>query len=717
MKRRIIIFGGAVALYIALMAVTWIIGTRQAERKTEAMLDYAVSDMRLTLDGAIDTVLEHLASMAVRHFKKPAAYSTAEVSAVAASFDIDEINVVDRAGRIIAANDPDCIGVDMNVKSETRPFSDLTNGVAKFISQPFRRNAYGTSRRKYLGVPFPDGDGYVQVGLDEARMDKMIASQLAFLFDAQMEETMCYLCADAKTGALVSKQLEAGMAQTLDEIGFDVAKTPEVGKPLPDVGGDEADKTFMQTLFGRRAFCRNFIFGGHRFIMIEPEGEFYGTRDMIAAVMALLLALVLGGFSLFLNRILRDADRLKAFYRAEDEARAKDMEIAKTIQTSALPVPLGANPHFRLSASMTPAKDIGGDFYDFFLLDQTHLAFMVADVSGKGVTAALYMMTAKTLLKDAILATRDLSATFSRVNAELCRNNTANMFLTAWGGVLDLETGLVTFVNAGHNPPVKIESQKSENGKSSDQRTAYVKAKSGPVLAFMDGIKYKSRTFSLNPGDTIFLYTDGVTEALDGKGELFGEERLADAINAVAEPDPKAFCNVVRMAVAAFAEGVPQADDMTVLAVEYVARPQRFVRTFPPTQEGIETASAFLDETLGRFASNPLNFQTAKLPTLHIILDEICSNIVKHSGASGFEMDVELLADPAGVRLTFIDDGKPYDPLTHEDPDTSIPLAERAIGGLGIMMVKKMADSVSYERVHDRNYLTVLCVARGKENK
>ena len=709
MKRRIIIFSGAVALYIALMTVTWIIGTRQAEQKTEAMLDYAVSDMRLTLDGTIDTALEHLASMAVRHFKKPAAYSTAEVSSLAAAFDVDEINVVDRKGRIIASNDPECLGVDMNEKSETRPFSELTNGVTKFISQPFRRNAYGTSRRKYLGVPFPDGDGYVQMGLDEARMEKMIALQLAFLFDAQMEETMCYLCANVKTGMLVSKQLEDGMAQTLDEIGFDVAKAPGTGKPQSDVGGDMANKTFVQILFGRRAFCRNFIFGGHRFIMIEPESEFYGTRDIIAAVMAFLLALVLGGFSLFLNRIFRDADRLKAFYRAEEETRAKDMEIAKTIQTSALPVPLGLNPYFRLSASMTPAKDIGGDFYDFFMLDQTHLAFMVADVSGKGVTAALYMMTAKTLLKDAILATRDLSATFSRVNAELCRNNTANMFLTAWGGVLDLETGQVTFVNAGHNPPVKIEGRKSESGKPSNQRAAYVKEKSGPVLAFMEGFEYKSRTISLNPGDTIFLYTDGVTEALDRKGELFGEERLTDAINAVAEPNPKTFCNVVRMAVAAFAEGVPQADDMTVLAVKYVTRPQRFVSSFPPTQEGIASASAFLDETLGRFASKPLNFQTSKLSTLHIILDEICSNIVKHSGASGFEVDVELLADPAGVKLAFIDDGVPYDPLSHEDPDTSLPAEKRPIGGLGIMMVKKMADSVSYERLHDHNSLTVVC--------
>jgi len=258
--------------------------------------------------------------------------------------------------------------------------------------------------------------------------------------------------------------------------------------------------------------------------------------------MALLLALVLGSFAFLLDRIFRDADRLKAFYATEEAAREKDMEIAKAIQSSALPLPIGENPYFSLSASMTPAREVGGDFYDFFMLDQTHLAFMVADVSGKGVTAALYMMNAKTLLKNAMLALRDPSVAFSQVNAELCRRNTANMFLTAWGGVLNLETGLVTFVNAGHNPPVKVEGRNPEN-----QRSEYVVAKSGPVLAFMDGVKYKSHTFSLNPGDTIFLYTDGVTEALDHKGELFGEDRLINAINAVTESKPKMLCNVVRM--------------------------------------------------------------------------------------------------------------------------------------------------------------------------
>ena len=705
MRKRTIV-AAAICLYVALLAAVWHVGTLQARARTDALLDYAVSDIRLTMDGAIDTMLEHVAVTCARRFGKAGKYTREEVAAVAQLFDIDELCIVDRAGTIVASNDPDSLGVDMNLKEETRQFAVLTNGTTRVVAQPFRRHAYSNSRRKYLGVPFAGGDGYVQVGLDEARMVKMINTQLAFLFDAEMDETVCYLCADMETGALVSSFLAEGETSTLDDIGFDASSVPD------------SDETFEQTLFGDKAFCRSYVFGGHRFIMVVPKAEFYGTRDVIMAVMTILLALVLGMFAILLVRITNDAKRIKAFYAAEDAARAKDMEIAKTIQTSALPVPFGANPYFSLVASMTPARDVGGDFYDSFMLDATHLAFMVADVSGKGVTAALYMMTAKTLLKDAILSRRDPAAAFTRVNAELCRSNTANMFLTAWCGVLDLATGQVTFANAGHNPPMKVEARGTEGSKSK-----YITEKSGPVLAFLDGVEYIPFTFSLSPGDLLFLYTDGVTEALDSKGSLFGEERLENAVNVVAKPNPKSVCNVVRMAVAAFAEGVPQADDLTVLAVEYVSRPQRLVGTFPATQDGIAAASAFLDDCVekisegrhepppdaGREVSSDLVARLSSLaPALHVILDEMCSNIVKHSGASGFEVDVEMLAEPCGIKLTFVDDGSPYDPLSHEDPDTALPAEKRPIGGLGIMMVKKMADSIKYERKHDRNFLTVV---------
>ena len=176
------------------------------------------------------------------------------------------------------------------------------------------------------------------------------------------------------------------------------------------------------------------------------------------------------------------------------------------------------------------------------------------------------------------------------------------------------------------------------------------------------------------------------------------------------DPDPHAICGVVRTVVAAFSEGLPQADDITVMAVRYLKPPKLYSRKFPPRQEGVANASEFLDETIGREELRDKQLSPL-LPSLHVILDEMCSNIVRYSNAAGFEVDIEIVETPLGVRLTFIDDGDAYDPLAHADPDTTLPAAERPIGGLGIFMVKRMASSIAYRRSHGRNILSVVLSA------
>ena len=272
------------------------------------------------------------------------------------------------------------------------------------------------------------------------------------------------------------------------------------------------------------------------------------------------------------------------------------------------------------------------------------------------------------------------------------------MFLTAWVGVLDTETGVISYANAGHNPPIAMRGAKND----------YLRAKSGPILAFMSGVKYKSRMLRIAPGDALFLYTDGVTEALDSNNSLFGEERLLDAVKAVPEHNPHSLCAVVSAVVAAFSDGVPQADDITVLAIHYIAPPCGLSRSFSPTREGVALASDFLDESLELLDSKLSTFKPSVLSAkLHIILDEICSNIVNHSDASGFDVDIECEQNPPIVRITFADDGMAYDPVSHTDPDTTLPAEERPIGGLGILMVRKMSTSIAYNRARNRNFLTV----------
>ena len=697
-KRRIVIFGGMIALYAVLMTVTWVVSTSQAEESTDAQLDFSVLNLHDTVAGAIDTMLGHVARTAVRHIGSARVMPMSRMAASAKELDIDEVNVVSREGVIIASNDPHCMGAVMAGDPVMNDFMELTNGVTATVSQPFRPHARNPKvRAKYLAAAFPGGDGFVQVGLDETTLKKMLPSILGYIFDEWLlGETGFFLCADMDTGRLISNpSRHRNEARTLVEAGYDVEKSKKY-EVVAD--GKAKGATFVQTLFGEKCFCRAFLFGGHRFVAALPEREYYGGRDRLSAVFGVIFLVVLGAFALLIDRIFRDADSLRMFYATEDERRANDMEIAKTIQNSSLPTSPPESPCYRLDAAMHAARDVRVDFYDYFVLDATHIAFLVADVSGKGITAALYMMTAKTLIKNTLLAVRDPAAALTEANAELCANNPANMFLTAWVGVLDLETGVVTFANAGHNPPAVLSGPKS---------ATLVRKSSGPVLAFLDGVKYMARNMSLAPGDSLFLYTDGVTEAMDANGTLFGEERMLDALNAVDDPDPHALCGVVRTVVAAFSEGLPQADDITVMAIRYIKPPKLYSCRFPSRQEGISDASQFLDDTIEKAEESDARLSMI-LPSLHIILDEICSNIVRHSGASGFEVDIEIIETPPGVKMTFCDDGIAYDPLAHTDPDTTLPAEARPIGGLGILMVKKMASSVNYRRAHGRNIFTVV---------
>ncbi len=197
-----------------------------------------------------------------------------------------------------------------------------------------------------------------------------------------------------------------------------------------------------------------------------------------------------------------------ALKRYIDEAAAridKELEFAKNIQSSALPSVFPAFPQrkdFDIHATMHTAKEVGGDFYDFYITDGNILNFLIADVSGKGIPAAMFMMRAKTQLKSLTESGLSMDEVFTRGNNGLCEGNDAGMFVTAWQGGLNLETGLVSFANAGHNPPLV---------KHKDGSFEYLKSRAGLVLAGMEGLKYKEQELNLSAGDIIFLYTDGVT--------------------------------------------------------------------------------------------------------------------------------------------------------------------------------------------------------------
>lgn len=247
---------------------------------------------------------------------------------------------------------------------------------------------------------------------------------------------------------------------------------------------------------------------------------------------------------------------------AEKERIGAELSVATHIQASMLPCIFPAfpgRPEFDIFATMEPAKEVGGDFYDFFLIDDDHLAVVIADVSGKGIPAALFMVIAKTLIKDHAQLGTTPAEVFTQVNEKLCESNEEGLFVTAWMGVLQISSGRMTFVNAGHNPPLI---------RHKDGTFEYLKQRPGFVLAGMEGTRYRSGELTLSPGETLYLYTDGVTEATDASNALYGEERLKKILDRCGTESPHGLLPLVKADIDAFVGEAPQFDDITMLALQ-----------------------------------------------------------------------------------------------------------------------------------------------------
>lgn len=249
---------------------------------------------------------------------------------------------------------------------------------------------------------------------------------------------------------------------------------------------------------------------------------------------------------------------------SEKERIGAELGVATHIQSSMLPCIFPAFPdrnEIDIYATMTPAKEVGGDFYDFFMVDDRHLAIIMADVSGKGVPAALFMVIGKTLIKDHTVPGRNLGEVFTEVNNILCESNDNGMFITAFEGVLDLVTGEFRYVNAGHERPFIY-----RKGKGYEE----YKTRVGFVLAGMENIKYKEQVIQLEVGDKIFQYTDGVTEATDKDNQLYGMDRLNSVLNLKCPAcSPEETLKLVKEDIDAFVGGADQFDDITMLCLEY----------------------------------------------------------------------------------------------------------------------------------------------------
>jgi sigma-B regulation protein RsbU (phosphoserine phosphatase) len=245
------------------------------------------------------------------------------------------------------------------------------------------------------------------------------------------------------------------------------------------------------------------------------------------------------------------------------ERLATELNLASDIQTNVLPNIFPVYPErkeFSLHASMTAAKEVGGDFYDFFFVDDDHIALVMADVSGKGIPAALFMMVARTLIKNRAMMGGGPAEILYDVNNQLCEGNVAELFVTVWLGILEISTGKGMAANAGHEHPVLC-----KNG----DEFALVVYRHSPAVAAMEGMRFKEHEFEMKPGDTLFVYTDGVAEATNAENELFGTDRMLDALNKDPDAAPEQILENVMDGINEFVQGAEQFDDITMLSLKY----------------------------------------------------------------------------------------------------------------------------------------------------
>lgn len=398
------------------------------------------------------------------------------------------------------------------------------------------------------------------------------------------------------------------------------------------------------------------------------------------------------------NDINHTVDTLKK-YIADAESRI-DMELkfAKQIQHSVLPSEFPKTDKFGIYATMNTAKEVGGDFYDFYMPDENHIAFLVADVSGKGIPAAMFMMTAKTMLKNLAETGIAVNEVFNSANNKLCEGNDTAMFVTAWMGILDINTGELQYANAGHNPPLV---------KRNEGKFEFLKSPVGLVLAGIEDTQYKLQTVTLNPGDGIFLYTDGVTEAADKNGNFYGEERLTELVNSFSITDEKIVLQSVKEDIDEFAKGADQADDITMLMLNYIpdtGRNKITVKEYPATDESFPIAAELIEELL-----NEAGASDKTLMQFSVAFEEMFINIAHYAYPSGEEGTVKLEAGVEGdyFCVTLSDMGIPFDPFAREDPDLTETADEKKIGGLGIYMTKQFTDEATYSHDNGMNIVTL----------
>ena len=568
-----------VLAFLATFAASWHLHSYLAELSAVDMLESTLSGIsrKISITEHNLKAVTHLSDVAAlakaRAFALLIAsdpsilHNTGKLDAVRKKLDVDELHVSDEKGVLMWSvsfnKSLNYRGYDMNSQAQSAAFMPaLTNKKFELV-QPPQLNGSFKILFQYVGVARIDKPGIVQIGYRPERI--MEAQHLADIKQIETDTRIgtngsLYITENTGFPADYKKVFRTSNSLLLSVVSGKYLLTAELPEEEMYVSRDSILKVLI--IGNLILFGVIFLLVSHLLQKVVING-IYSVNDSLNEITGGNLekqvsVSTTAEFCTLSNGINATVSALKK--AIENEARRLDaeLEMGRMIQTSVLPVDFIGNTRYQLHAGMFTAREVGGDFYDFFVIDEDHLAILIADVSGKGITAALYMMTAKTLLKE-LIQKHPVAEAFELANQELCKNNKAHMFLTAFAGVLDLKTGVMTCVNAGHNPPVL---------KHADGTAEYLKIKHSLVLSASRKARYTAVDLQLKKNDKIILYTDGVTEAMNCSKQLFGEEQLLKTLSSH-NASPEETVHLIRSEVSAFAGAEPQNDDITLLVLEY----------------------------------------------------------------------------------------------------------------------------------------------------
>ena len=729
-----------VIAYLVTSSFTYILQNGMVKIETQEVFTTAINDVEADIKGKSDAHLLGIAEKVKIEYENN---TDASLMKIAEKYGVVEINVVSKDGIIQKSTEIDSINYDMNSKEQSKEFVDTLKQNDYFVQKYSPRGKDGRVWRKYAAINLSNS-GFIQVGYDAEQFHNVLNE---FVIDSTKNRhvgTDGFIAICDERLSIVIDNDYAGMS--ISEIGINPPEEMKNGKTATALY--YADIVDGKTNFNEKYMYVFKFVEGYCIIAAMPEAEAVFMRDASIYTSIFMQVIIFATLFVFiyilikrviindlqkingtLNRItkgdlnvtvdVRSSQEFSSLsddinstvstlkrYIAEAAARIdKELEYAKQIQLSALPTNFPNDEAFSIYAQMIAAKEVGGDFYDFYKLSDTSVAFLVADVSGKGIPAAMFMMTAKTIIKDLAESGMAVNEIFTKANEKLCENNESGMFVTAWMGILNLTTGNIQFVNAGHNPPLL---------KRADGSFEYLKTRGGLVLAGMEGICYRIGEITLNHGDKLFLYTDGVPEATNLENKLYGEDRLLAFINKNASMEAIELLPALKANIDEFVGEAPQFDDITMLMFEY--KPKKggehmINKTFPAKIESLSDVISFVEQTLENYECS-MKIQTA----ICVAIEEVFVNVAHYAyPEEAGDTTLHISFDEKNRDITFImsDKGVPFDPLKKPEPDITLSAEEREIGGLGIFIAKKTMDSIAYTYENGMNILKMIKKYKG----